>query len=191
MTICVCAEFWWTASCPMGWFWSWSVSVRPHSIPSNTICSRRPENILSITSCRRRPPTSLSVLHRWELGDAFRWVKPIPGSVADLDLASFQTPLTTFFPPKSIKSSDFSRCFCWLLEFLTTALFEHFPQWVVQSAPPPFKSGPTQKHRAAPPAAVTREETAAKESRTCKAPPASSLVYVAGCNFDCNVFFTI
>lgn len=72
MMLCVCTEFWWTAYYPMGWFWRWSVSVRPHSIPSNMNCSRRLENILSITFYRRRRPISLSVLHRWELRNTFR-----------------------------------------------------------------------------------------------------------------------
>lgn len=62
----VTAGFWWTASCPMGWFWPWNVSVRQHSSPSNMSCLRRQGNIPSITSCRRRHPTFLSVLHRWE-----------------------------------------------------------------------------------------------------------------------------
>lgn len=68
------AEFWWTAYYPMGWFWPWSVSVKPHSIPSNMNCSRRLESILSSTFYRRRRPISLSVLHRWELRSTSRWL---------------------------------------------------------------------------------------------------------------------
>lgn len=62
----VTAGSWWTVSCPMGWFWPWSVSVRQRSSPSNMSCLRKPGNIPSITSCKRKRPTFLSVLHRWE-----------------------------------------------------------------------------------------------------------------------------
>lgn len=73
------AGFWWTAFCPMGWFWPWSVSVRPRSSPSNMSCLRRPENILSITSYRKRHPTSSSALHRWEL--SLSWISKLSKSV--------------------------------------------------------------------------------------------------------------